>query len=56
MPSKTYSAMAAGQAVLAVCPRASDLADWPKEWMRGAEAWIERQPSKESEANPTTDA
>ncbi|CAB4172821.1 Essential recombination function protein [uncultured Caudovirales phage] len=34
----------------------ADLADWPKEWMRGAEAWIERQPSKESEANPTTDA
>jgi len=27
MPSKTYSAMAAGQAVLAVCPRGSDLAD-----------------------------
>ncbi len=27
MPSKTYSAMAAGQAILAVCPRASDLAD-----------------------------
>jgi glycosyltransferase involved in cell wall biosynthesis len=27
MPSKTYSAMAAGQAVLAICPRASDLAD-----------------------------
>jgi len=27
MPSKTYSALAAGQAVLAVCPRASDLAD-----------------------------
>jgi glycosyltransferase involved in cell wall biosynthesis len=27
MPSKTYSAMAAGQAVLAVCPRESDLAD-----------------------------
>jgi glycosyltransferase involved in cell wall biosynthesis len=27
MPSKTYSALAAGQAILAVCPRASDLAD-----------------------------
>jgi glycosyltransferase involved in cell wall biosynthesis len=27
MPSKTYSAMAAGQAVLAVCPQDSDLAD-----------------------------
>ena len=27
MPSKTYSAMAAGQAVLAICPRESDLAD-----------------------------
>jgi colanic acid biosynthesis glycosyl transferase WcaI len=27
MPSKTYSAMAAGQAILAVCPGASDLAD-----------------------------
>ncbi|MFT3828372.1 MAG: glycosyltransferase [Opitutaceae bacterium] len=27
MPSKTYSAMAAGQAILAVCPRNSDLAD-----------------------------
>ena len=27
MPSKTYSAMAAGQAILAVCPRDSDLAD-----------------------------
>lgn len=27
MPSKTYSAMVAGQAILAVCPRASDLAD-----------------------------
>ncbi|HEX2658995.1 MAG TPA: glycosyltransferase, partial [Polyangia bacterium] len=27
MPSKTYSAMVAGQAVLAVCPRASDLAE-----------------------------
>lgn len=27
MPSKTYSAMAAGQAILAVCPRHSDLAD-----------------------------
>lgn len=27
MPSKTYSALAAGQAVLAICPRASDLAD-----------------------------
>lgn len=26
MPSKTYSAMAAGQAILAVCPRGSDLA------------------------------
>ena len=27
MPSKTYSAMAAGQAILAVCPRDSDLAE-----------------------------
>ena len=27
MPSKTYSALVAGQAVLAVCPRQSDLAD-----------------------------
>jgi glycosyltransferase involved in cell wall biosynthesis len=27
MPSKTYSALVAGQAILAVCPRASDLAD-----------------------------
>ena len=27
MPSKTYSAMAAGQAILAICPRDSDLAD-----------------------------
>ena len=27
MPSKTYSALAAGQAILAVCPRDSDLAD-----------------------------
>jgi glycosyltransferase involved in cell wall biosynthesis len=27
MPSKTYSAMVAGQAILAVCPRQSDLAD-----------------------------
>lgn len=27
MPSKTYSALVAGQAVLAVCPRESDLAD-----------------------------
>jgi hypothetical protein len=27
MPSKAYSAMAAGQAILAVCPRESDLAD-----------------------------
>lgn len=27
MPSKTYSALAAGQAILAVCPRGSDLAD-----------------------------
>ncbi|BET69363.1 glycosyltransferase family 4 protein [Opitutales bacterium ASA1] len=27
MPSKTYSAMAAGQAILAVCPAESDLAD-----------------------------
>jgi len=27
MPSKTYSAMMAGQAVLAICPTASDLAD-----------------------------
>jgi len=27
MPSKTYSAMAAGQAVLAICPKCSDLAD-----------------------------
>jgi glycosyltransferase involved in cell wall biosynthesis len=27
MPSKTYSALAAGQAVVAVCPGASDLAD-----------------------------
>jgi glycosyltransferase involved in cell wall biosynthesis len=27
MPSKTYSAMVAGQAILAICPRASDLAD-----------------------------
>src|ERR1017187_4075272 len=27
MPSKTYSALAAGQAVLAICPGASDLAD-----------------------------
>jgi glycosyltransferase involved in cell wall biosynthesis len=27
MPSKTYSALVAGQAILAVCPRQSDLAD-----------------------------
>lgn len=27
MPSKTYSAMVAGQAILAVCPKKSDLAD-----------------------------
>jgi colanic acid biosynthesis glycosyl transferase WcaI len=27
MPSKTYSALVAGQAVLAICPRGSDLAD-----------------------------
>lgn len=27
MPSKTYSAMMAGQAILAICPRQSDLAD-----------------------------
>jgi len=27
MPSKTYSALAAGQAVVAICPTASDLAD-----------------------------
>lgn len=27
MPSKTYSALAAGQAILAICPRTSDLAD-----------------------------
>lgn len=27
LPSKTYSAMAAGQAILAICPRQSDLAD-----------------------------
>jgi glycosyltransferase involved in cell wall biosynthesis len=27
MPSKTYSAMVAGQALLAVCPASSDLAD-----------------------------
>jgi glycosyltransferase involved in cell wall biosynthesis len=27
MPSKTYSAMVAGQALLAICPRHSDLAD-----------------------------
>ncbi len=27
LPSKTYSAMAAGQAILAICPRESDLAD-----------------------------
>jgi len=27
MPSKTYSALAAGQAVVAICPEASDLAD-----------------------------
>lgn len=27
MPSKTYSALAAGQAVIAICPDASDLAD-----------------------------
>lgn len=27
MPSKTYSAMAAGQAILAICPRNSDLAE-----------------------------
>jgi glycosyltransferase involved in cell wall biosynthesis len=27
MPSKVYSALVAGQAVLAICPRASDLAD-----------------------------
>jgi glycosyltransferase involved in cell wall biosynthesis len=27
MPSKTYSALAAGQAVVAICPDASDLAD-----------------------------
>ena len=27
MPSKTYSALAAGQAVLAICPKKSDLAD-----------------------------
>lgn len=27
MPSKTYSALTAGQAILAVCPRESDLAD-----------------------------
>jgi len=34
----------------------TDLADWPKEWMRGAEAWIERQTSKESDTKPTTEA
>jgi colanic acid biosynthesis glycosyl transferase WcaI len=27
MPSKTYSALVAGQAILAICPRKSDLAD-----------------------------
>lgn len=27
LPSKTYSAMAAGQAILAICPKRSDLAD-----------------------------
>jgi hypothetical protein len=27
MPSKSYSALVAGQAILAICPRASDLAD-----------------------------
>lgn len=27
LPSKTYSAMAAGQAILAICPKQSDLAD-----------------------------
>jgi len=27
MPSKTYSALVAGQAILAICPRESDLAD-----------------------------
>ena len=27
MPSKTYSALVAGQAILAICPQASDLAD-----------------------------
>ncbi len=31
MPSKTYSALVAGQAILAVCPRQSDLADLVKE-------------------------
>jgi glycosyltransferase involved in cell wall biosynthesis len=31
MPSKTYSALVAGQAVLAVCPRQSDLADLVRE-------------------------
>ena len=37
MPSKTYSAMAAGQAILAVCPRASDLADTV---LRHACGWV----------------
>jgi len=37
MPSKTYSAMAAGQAILAICPRESDLADTV---LRHAAGWV----------------
>jgi len=37
MPSKTYSAMVAGQAILAICPRGSDLADTVRRYDAG---WV----------------
>jgi glycosyltransferase involved in cell wall biosynthesis len=37
MPSKTYSAMVAGQAILAICPAASDLADLVRQHQCG---WV----------------
>lgn len=33
----------------------ADLADWPRDWARGADAWIDRM-SKPTEAAPTTEA
>ena len=52
MPSKTYSALAAGQAILAICPQDSDLADLVKRHDCG---WIVTPENfRSSEANDNT--